>query len=149
MEQGIIAGYKVVDLKAIVYDGSHHSVDSSDVAFKVAGSMAFKGAFMDANPILLEPIYDVEVTVPEEYMGDVMGDISGRRGKIQGMDSDGHFQIIRAKIPLANLYKYSTTLRSITAGRGMHKRKFNHYETVPSDIAQEIIDRSKREKEDE
>ncbi|HKJ67014.1 MAG TPA: elongation factor G, partial [bacterium] len=149
MEQGIIAGYKVVDLKAIVYDGSHHSVDSSDVAFKVAGSMAFKDAFMDANPILLEPIYDVEVTVPEEYMGDVMGDISGRRGKIQGMDSDGHFQIIRAKIPLANLYKYSTTLRSITAGRGMHKRKFSHYATVPSDIAQEIIERSKREKEDE
>ncbi len=149
MEQGILAGYKVVDLRAIVYDGSHHSVDSSDVAFKVAGSMAFKGAFMDASPILLEPIYDVEVTVPEEYMGDVMGDISGRRGKIQGMDSDGHFQIIRAKIPLANLYKYSTTLRSITAGRGMHKRKFNHYETVPSDIAQEIIERSKREREDD
>jgi len=138
-----------VDIKATAYDGSHHSVDSSDVAFKVAGSMAFKQAFMEAKPVLLEPIYDVEVTVPEEYMGEVMGDISGRRGKILGMDSDGHFQIIRAKIPLANLYKYSTTLRSVTAGRGMHKRKFSHYDPVPSDIAEEIIAQSKKEKEEE
>lgn len=149
MEEGVIAGYKVVDLKATVFDGSHHSVDSSDVAFKVAGSMAFKSAFMEAGPILLEPIYDVEITVPEEYMGDVMGDISGRRGKIEGMDSDGHFQLIRAKIPLANLYKYSTTLRSLTAGRGMHRRKFSHYEQVPGDIAQEIIKKSKEEQEEE
>ncbi len=149
MEEGVIAGYRVVDVKATVYDGSHHSVDSSDVAFKVAGSMAFKGAFMEANPILLEPIYDVEVMVPEDYMGDVMGDISGRRGKILGMDSDGHFQVIKAKIPLANLYKYSTTLRSITAGRGMHKRKFSHYDPVPSDIAQEIIAKTKKEEEKE
>ena len=149
MENGVLAGYKVVDVKATVYDGSHHSVDSSDVAFKVAGSMAFKGAFMEAGPILLEPIYEVEITVPEEYMGDVMGDISGRRGKIEGMDSDGHFQLIRAKLPLANLYKYSTTLRSLTAGRGMHRRKFSHYEQVPGDIAKEIIQKSKEEKEEE
>ena len=149
MEEGVIAGYKVVDVRATVYDGSHHSVDSSDVAFKVAGGMAFRGAFKDASPILLEPIYDVEVTVPEEYMGDAMGDISGRRGKIQGMDSDGHFQVIRAQIPLANLHKYSTTLRSITAGRGMHRRKFSHYDPVPSDIRQEIVEKSKQEKEDE
>lgn len=149
MEEGVIAGYKVVDVKATVFDGSHHPVDSSDVAFKVAGSMAFKNAFMDANPILLEPIYNLEVTVPEEFMGDVMGDISGRRGKIQGMDSDGHFQIIRAQIPLANLYKYSTTLRSITAGRGVHKREFSHYDPVPGDIAEEVIQKSKAEKEAE
>ena len=149
MEDGVLAGYKVVDVRATVYDGSYHSVDSSDVAFKVAGSMAFKSAFMDADPILLEPIYDVEVTVPEEYMGDVMGDISGRRGKIQGMDSDGHFQLIKAKIPLANLYKYSTTLRSITAGRGVHRRKFSHYDVVPGDITKEIIEQSKGDKESE
>jgi len=149
MAEGVLAGYPVVDVKVTLYDGSYHSVDSSDVAFKVAGSMAFKSAFMDANPVLLEPIYDVEVTVPEDYMGDVMGDISGRRGKILGMESDGHFQIIRAQIPLANLHKYSTTLRSITAGRGMHRRKFSHYEQVPSDIAQTIIERAKQEKETE
>ncbi|MCF7805060.1 MAG: elongation factor G [Candidatus Marinimicrobia bacterium] len=149
MEEGVIAGYKVVDVRATAFDGSHHSVDSSDVAFKVAGAMAFRGAFKEANPILLEPIYDVEVTVPEEYMGDVMGDISGRRGKIQGMDSDGHFQVIKAKIPLANLYKYSTTLRSITAGRGMHRRKFSHYDPVPAEIQQEIVEKSNQEKEEE
>jgi len=149
MEEGVIAGYKVVDVRATVFDGSHHSVDSSDVAFKVAGAMAFRSAFKDADPILLEPIYDVEVTVPEEYMGDVMGDISGRRGKIQGMDSDSHFQVIRAQIPLANLHKYSTTLRSITAGRGMHRRKFNHYEPVPGDLAREIIEKAQKEKDEE
>ncbi len=149
MEEGVLAGYKVVDVKATVFDGSHHSVDSSDVAFKVAGSMAFRGAFMDAAPVLLEPIYELEVTVPEEYMGDVMGDISGRRGKILGMDSDGHFQVIKAQVPLAELYKYSTTLRSLTAGRGMHRRKFSHYENVPDEIAQQIIKESKKEKEEE
>ncbi|MBS1272037.1 MAG: Elongation factor G [Candidatus Marinimicrobia bacterium] len=149
MEEGVIAGYKVVDVRATVFDGSHHSVDSSDVAFKVAGAMAFRDAFKEADPILLEPIYDVEVTVPEEYMGDVMGDISGRRGKIQGVDSDGHFQLIKAQIPLANLHKYSTTLRSITAGRGMHRRKFSHYDPVPSDITQEIIKKAQQEKDEE
>lgn len=149
MEEGVLAGYKVVDVRATVFDGSHHSVDSSDVAFKVAGGMAFRGAFMDARPVILEPIYELEVTVPEEYMGDVMGDISGRRGKILGMDTDGHFQIIRAEVPLANLYKYSTTLRSLTAGRGMHRRKFSYYENVPDEIAQEIIAKTKKEKEEE
>jgi len=149
MEEGVLAGYKVVDVRATVYDGSHHPVDSSDVAFKVAGAMAFRGAFLDAAPVILEPIYELEVTVPEEYMGDVMGDISGRRGKILGMDSDGHFQIIKAEVPLAELYKYSTTLRSLTAGRGVHRRKFNHYENVPEDIAQKIIENSKKEKEEE
>ena len=147
MAEGVLAGYQVVDIKVTLYDGSYHSVDSSDVAFKVAGSMAFKSAFMDAGPVLLEPIFDLEVTVPEDYMGDVMGDISGRRGKILGMESDGHFQIIRAQVPLANLHKYSTTLRSITAGRGMHRRKFSHYEPMPSDIAQTVIEKAKQEKE--
>jgi len=109
--------------------------------------MAFKKGFLDAKPVLLEPIYDVEITVPEEYMGDVMGDISSRRGKISGMDSEGPFQIVKAKVPLAELYKYSTTLRSLTHGRGLHRRKFSNYETVPGDVAQKVMDAWKAEKE--
>jgi elongation factor G len=109
------------------------------MAFKVAASMAFKKAFTEAKPVLLEPIYELEVKVPEAYMGDVMGDISSRRGKILGMDSDGRFQIIRAHVPLAELHKYSTVLRSMTQGQGLFTRKFSHYEEVPSDIAQKII----------
>ena len=118
------------------------------MAFKVAASMAFKKAFMDANPVLLEPIYNIEVRVPDEYMGDVMGDISSRRGRIMGMDRDGRFQVIKAQVPLAELYRYSTTLRSLTQGRGIHKRSFSHYEEVPPDIAQKIIEESKKEQEE-
>jgi elongation factor G len=149
MEKGVIAGYPVVDVKVTCYDGSYHSVDSSEMAFKVAASMGFKKAFMAAKPALLEPIYDVTVKVPEEYMGDVMGDISSRRGKIMGMDSEGRFQIIKAKIPLAELYKYSTTLRSITAGRGIHNRSFSNYEEVPGEIADKIIEQAKKDREEE
>jgi len=149
MAEGVLAGYPVVDVKATLYDGSFHPVDSSDMAFKIAGSMAFKKAFLQANPILLEPIYDVEVKVPEEYLGDVMGDLSSRRGKIQGIDSEGPFQIIRAKVPLAELYRYSTALRSMTQGRGIHRRKFSHYEEVPHDIAEKIVEAAKQEKENE
>jgi elongation factor G len=145
MEGGAIAGYHVQDVKVTLYDGSYHNVDSSEMAFKVAGSMAFKKAFKEAKPILLEPIFDVEVVVPEEYMGDVMGDLSGRRGKISGMDSEGHFQIVKAKVPLAELYKYSTTLRSLTHGRGLHRRKFSHYEEVPHDIANNLIAAAQKE----
>jgi len=147
MEEGVLAGYQVVDVRVSLYDGSYHNVDSSEMAFKVAGSMAFKKAFAEANPVLLEPIYDIEVVVPEEYMGDVMGDISSRRGKISGMDSEGPFQIVKAKVPLAELYRYSTTLRSITHGRGLHRRKFSHYETVPADVTRKIIEAAKAEKE--
>ncbi len=149
MEKGVLAGYPVVDVQVAVYDGSYHSVDSSEMAFKVAASMAFKKAFLEANPVILEPIYNIEVRVPDEFMGDVMGDISSRRGKIMGMDSDGRFQVINAQVPLAELYRYSTTLRSITQGRGIHKRSFSHYEEVPSDIAQKIIEQAKKEKEEE
>ncbi len=149
MSKGVIAGYPVVDVRVAVYDGSYHTVDSSEMAFKVAATMAFKKAFMDANPVLLEPIYNIEIRVPEEYMGDVMGDISGRRGKIMGMDSDGPFQVINAQVPLSELYRYSTTLRSMTSGRGIHQRSFSHYEEVPSDIAQKIIEEAKKEKEGE
>lgn len=149
MAEGVLAGYPVVDVKVTVYDGSYHSVDSSEMAFKIAASMAFKKAFVEAKPVILEPIYDVEVRVPEEFMGDVMGDISSRRGKIQGMESDGRFQIIKAKVPEAELYKYSTALRSMTQGRGIHKRSFSHYEEVPPDIQQKIIEESQKEKEQE
>ena len=110
--------------------------------------MAFKKAFLDARPVLLEPIMDVIVTVPEDHLGDVMGDLSGKRGKIQGIDSKGHLQIVRAQAPLAELYKYSTTLRSMTQGRGMYERSFSHYEEVPHDIAQKIVDEAKSEKEE-
>ncbi len=145
MNEGVIANYPVVDVKITLYDGSFHSVDSSDIAFKIAASMGFKKGFKEAKPFLLEPVYEVEVTVPEEFMGDVMGDISSRRGKIEGMEAKGPFQIIKAKVPLAELYKYSTSLRSITAGRGIHKRKFSHYEEVPKEIVEKVIERAKKE----
>lgn len=149
MEKGVIAGYPVIDVKVTCFYGSYHNVDSSEMAFKVAASMGFQKAFMDAKPVLLEPLYDITIKVPEEYMGDVMGDVSGRRGKIIGMDSEGKFQVIRAQIPLAELYKYSTTLRSMTQGRGFHTRSFAKYEEVPSDIAQKVIEQAKKEKEEE
>jgi len=149
MDEGILAGYPVRDVKVTLYDGSYHSVDSSDLAFKIAGSMAFKKAFMQAKPVLLEPIYDVEVRVPEEFLGDVMGDLSSRRGKILGIDAEGPFQVIRAKVPLAELYKYSTALRSLTQGRGIHRCSFSHYEEVPSEIAEKIIAEAQKKKEEE
>jgi elongation factor G len=147
MGEGVLAGYPVVDLKVTLYDGSYHTVDSSEQAFKVAGSMSFKKATTDAKLVLLEPIMNVEVKVPEEFMGDVMGDLSGRRGKIQGMEPQGKFNIVRCQVPLAELYRYSTHLRSITQGRGTHKREFSHYEEVPHDAAQKIIEEAKKEKE--
>jgi elongation factor G len=134
LTEGVIAGYRVVDVRVTCYDGSYHTVDSSENAFKVAGSIGFKKGFREARPIILEPIYDVEVRVPEEFMGDVMGDISSRRGKIMGIDREGRLQIIRAKVPLAELYKYSSALRSFTGGRGLHRQTFSHYDDVPGDI---------------
>lgn len=149
MNKGVLAGFPVVGVRVAVYDGSYHNVDSSEMAFKVAASMGFKKAFLEAKPVLLEPIYNIEVRVPDEYMGDVMGDISSRRGKIMGMDSDGRFQVITAKVPLAELHRYSTTLRSLTQGRGIHTRSFSNYEEVPSDAAEKIIEQAKKEKEEE
>ena len=134
MKTGVVAGYPVVDVKVILYDGKFHDVDSSEMAFKIAGSLGFKKAFKGSKPTILEPIYDIEVKVPKDYMGDVMGDLSSRRGKIQGMDSEGRFQIIHAKAPLAELYKYANDLRSMTQGRGMHRRKFSHYEETPHEV---------------
>ncbi len=139
MEMGVIAGYPMVDVRATLYDGSYHTVDSSEQAFKTAGSLAFKAAVEKANPVLLEPIVNLQVKVPDEYMGDVMGDLSGRRGKISGTENHGRFAVINAQVPMAELYKYSTHLRSMTQGRGSHSREFSHYEEVPREIAEKII----------
>lgn len=147
--EGILAGYMVTDLKTVFYDGKQHPVDSKDIAFQIAGKGAFKECFMDADPILLEPICDLEVIVPEEFMGDVMGDISVRRGKIQGMDSEGSFQKINAKVPLAELYRYSTSLRSMTQGKGMHHQSFSHYEPMPREQQEKVVAEHKREREEE
>jgi len=149
MGKGVLAGNKVVDVKVTLFDGTYHTVDSDEMSFKIAASQAFKKGFQEAKPVLLEPIYEVEVKVPEEYMGDVMGDISSKRGKILGMDSDGRFQIIKALVPLAELYKYSSHLRSLTQGRGAHKRKFDHYEEMPKEIEQKTIEEYKKSREEE
>ena len=147
-EEGILAGYRVTDVKAVFYDGKMHPVDSKDIAFQIAGKGAFKECFMNGNPVLLEPIYNLEVIVPEEYMGDVMGDISVRRGKIQGVNSEGPFQKITAKVPLAELYRYSTALRSMTQGRGMHRQSFSHYEQMPKEIQDKVVAASRKEHEE-
>lgn len=124
-------------------------MDSDEVSFKLAASQAFKKGFMLAKPVILEPIYDISVKVPEDYMGDVMGDISSRRGKISGMDAEGPFQKINAKVPLAELYKYSTQLRSLTQGRGAYSLKFSHYEEVPKEVESKIIEEYQKSKEEE
>jgi|TARA_B110000438_G_scaffold86276_1_gene85721 elongation factor G len=136
---GIIAGCNVVDLKIDFYDGKMHPVDSKDIAFQTAGKHAFREAFLGAQPCLLEPIMDIEVKIPEEFMGDIMGDVSGKRGKIMGMDSDGSFQVIKAQVPQAELYRYATTVRSLTGGRGLHSESFSHYEKMPKEFEQKIM----------
>jgi elongation factor G len=146
---GVIAGCKVVDVKVTLFDGSYHDVDSDEHSFKIAGRMCFKKGFKEAKPILLEPIYEIEVIVPEEYMGDVMGDISSRRGKILGMDTDGSHQVIKALVPLKELHRYSTTLRSMTQGRGLHRQKFDHYEEMPKEVADKIIAEHEKHKVEE
>ena len=145
---GILAGCKVVDVKVDFYDGKMHPVDSKDIAFQTAGKHAFREAFLSAQPCLLEPIMDIEVKVPEDFMGDIMGDISGKRGKIMGMDADGSFQVIKAQVPQAELYHYATTVRSLTGGRGIHSESFSHYEKMPKDIEKKVAqERQKQEDE--
>ncbi len=144
---GPISGSRVVDVKAVVYDGSSHSVDSSDMAFKLAASKCFKEVMMQAGPALLEPIMNLEITVPEEFMGDVMGDINTRRGRIQGMEADGNFQIIRAQVPEAELYQYTNTLKSLTQARGSFLQTFAFYEPVPKDLQERIAAETKSEDE--
>jgi len=148
MTKGVLAGNKVVDVRVTLFDGTFHNVDSDEMSFKIAAAQCFKKGFMDAKPSLLEPIYEVEIKVPEDYMGDVMGDISSKRGKILGMDSDGQFQVIKALVPLAELYRYSSHLRSLTQGRGVHHRHFDHYEDVPKDVEQKVIDEYNKSREE-
>jgi elongation factor G len=143
MKNGVLAGFPLVDIKATVVDGSYHDVDSNEMAFKIAGSMALKAAAEKCRPVLLEPIMKVEVTVPEEYMGDVIGDLNSRRGRIEGMDSRYGAQIIRSKVPLSEMFGYSTTLRSRTQGRGVYSMELSHYEEVPKSISEEIIAKHK------
>ncbi len=145
--EGVYAGYRVVDVKAEFYDGKMHPVDSKDIAFQIAGYFAFKEGFMNAQPRLLEPIYTVTITVPEEYMGDIMGDISSRRGKILGVDNDGRFQVVKALMPQKELYHYSSIVRSITSGRGRHAEEFSHYEEVPPDLEKKLVDEAHARRE--
>jgi elongation factor G len=147
--KGVLAGYPVVDFKIALTFGSYHAVDSSEMAFKIAGSMAFQKGVMDCQPILLEPIVNIEIEIPDEYMGDVIGDLNSRRGRVQGMDSNGSNQIIKGSVPLAEILKYAPDLRSMTSGRGNFTYTHSHYEEVPAYIAEKIIAEFKKEKEEE
>jgi elongation factor G len=140
LESGVLAGYPVVDVKITLYDGSYHPVDSSEIAFKIASSMAVREALHRAHPILLEPIMKVEVVIPEEYLGDVLGDLNSRRARIEGMEKRANTQIVRAQVPLAEMFGYATQLRSLTQGRGSFTMQFEKYEPVPVGIARNIIE---------
>ncbi|MDG2769642.1 elongation factor G, partial [Vibrio parahaemolyticus] len=139
LQSGILGGYPVLDVKVTLFDGSYHEVDSSEMAFKIAGSMGVREALRKADPVLLEPVMKVEVTVPEEYMGDVIGDINSRRGRMEGMELVNGAQIIRAFVPLSEMFGYATVLRSNTQGRGNYVMQFDHYEPVPNSIAEKIL----------
>jgi len=143
LETGIYAGYPVVDVKATLFDGSFHEVDSSEMAFKIAGSMAVQDAFSKADPTILEPIMRVEVTMPEEFMGDVIGDLNSRRGQIEGMESRGSTQVVQAFVPLAQMFGYVTDLRSMSQGRATSSMEFSHYAEVPANLASELVQKSK------
>ena len=143
--EGALAGYPVVDFKVDLVDGSFHPVDSSEMAFKIAGSMAFKKAVLEAKPVLLEPVMTMEITVSDEYMGDVIGDLNSRRGRVLGMDSKGRKQIVKANVPLSEVLKYAPELRSMTAGRGMFTMKFSHFEEVPGQLQEKIVELAKEE----
>jgi elongation factor G len=139
LTNGVIAGYPVVDVKVTLYDGSYHDVDSSEMAFKIAGSMAFKEGATKANPVLLEPIMDVEVVTPEDYMGDVMGDLNRRRGLVQGMEDAPAGKIVRAEVPLAEMFGYATDLRSMTQGRATYSMEFGKYNEAPNSVADAVM----------
>jgi elongation factor G len=145
MGRGVLAGFPMIDVKATVFDGSFHTVDSSEMAFKIAGSLAFKKAALEAKPVLLEPIVEMEVIVPEENTGDIMGDLNGRRGRVQGVDAIGRNQIVKCQVPLSEVLRYSSDLRSITSGRGQFTMKLSHYEEVPAVIAEKVIAESRKD----
>jgi elongation factor G len=139
VDRGILAGYPIVDIKAKLYDGSYHEVDSSELAFKIAGSIGFREAAKKAKPVLLEPIMSVEAVTPEEFLGDVIGDLSSRRGKVQSIERRGNAQVIRAHAPLSEMFGYATDLRSMTQGRATYTMQFSHYEEVPKGVSEEIV----------
>jgi elongation factor G len=139
MEGGVLAGYPLVDVKAVLYDGSYHDVDSNEMAFKIAGSMAFKEAARKASPVLLEPVMSVEVVVPEEYMGTIIGDLNSRRGRIEGIEHRAGSQVVKAMVPLAEMFGYATNMRSNTQGRATFSMHFNRYEEAPRSVAEEIV----------
>jgi elongation factor G len=146
MAGGYLAGYPMVDVRVSLYDGSYHDVDSSDMAFKIAASMGFKNAVEKAKPVLLEPVMNMEISVPDECMGDVIGDLNSRRGKVLGMDTKGHTQVIKARVPMAEVLKYAPDLRSITSGRGEFHMEFSHYEELPGHLAERVIKEAKTSK---
>ncbi|MDX1740182.1 MAG: elongation factor G, partial [Rhodothermales bacterium] len=139
MQDGPIAGYPVGDVRIVVYDGGMHSVDSNENAFKTAARMCFREAFRQASPVLLEPIFNLEVLSPDSYTGDVMGDLNTRRARIQGIEAEGTLQRIKAQAPESELYRYSTILRSITQGRGLHTAAFDHYEAMPRNVQDKVV----------
>ena len=141
MENGVIAGYPMVDLRATVVDGSQHEVDSNEMAFKIAGSMALKAAVPKAGPVIVEPIMKVEVIVPEEFMGEVIGDLNSRRGHVQGTEDRANARVIAAMVPLAQMFGYVTDLRSKTQGRGSYSMEFDHYEVLPQNLADQVINK--------
>ncbi len=149
MAEGILAGYPITDIRVTLYDGSYHPVDSSDIAFQVAASMALKKALEQAGSVLLEPVMNVEIVIPEDLMGQITGDINGRRGRVLGMESKGKNQIVKAQVPLAEMFKYASDLRSVTGGRGSYTMSFSHYEIVPARVAQTIIENAKKAKKEE
>jgi elongation factor G len=141
MDAGVLAGYPMVDLKVTLIDGSYHEVDSSEMAFKIAGSMALREAVRRASPVLLEPVMDVEVVTPEEYLGAVVGELSSRRGKVGGITQRGEARVVGASVPLAEMFGYSTALRSMSQGRAVYTMQFSHYDEVPKQKADEILNR--------
>jgi elongation factor G len=149
MKEGVIAGFPVKNVHIAVYDGKEHPVDSKPVAFEIAGREAFKLAFKQASPVMLEPIMNVRVIVPETSMGDIMGDLNTRRARVQGMDNEKGRSVVTAKVPLAEIQRYTTDLRSITGGRGVFSMEFSHYEVVPAHVAQDVIDAREKELVDE
>jgi elongation factor G len=144
-KKGVLAGYPAVDFKVILYDGSYHDVDSSDIAFKIAATKAYKKAMKEAKPTILEPVMSVEIYTPETYMGDIMGNLNGRRGKVQGMEQKGASRVLKAQVPMSEMLDFEPTLTSITGGRGSYLMEFSHYEEAPSLVQQKIIADAVRE----
>ena len=148
LQRGILANYPTIDVRAIVYDGKYHSVDSDELSFRMAGILAVRAAAANLRPVLLEPIVKASIRVPEEYMGDVIGDLNSKRGRVLGMDSDGRLRVVTAEVPLAEMQRYAIDLRSITGGRGSFEMEFDHYQEIPHNEADKVIAAAKQQEED-